>query len=290
MLVLALLVALLGGCSLLRMSYGQLPTIAYWMLDGYVDFSSAQSERAREQLADWLRWNRTTQLPDYAALLERARAEVAADTTPARVCEWLDLGVARAQTAFDQILPAATELALGLSPAQIEHVRKRMEKSNAELREEFVERSAERRQRDAVERVVDRAETLYGRLDESQRKAIARDLRASPFDAERWLAHRERRQRELLDTLRRLQAERAGDARARAALRTVFEHLRLSPDEAHRTYDQRLRRYGCELAARLHNGTTTEQREAAAANLAGWENDLRLLSQEVVVTPAAIRP
>jgi hypothetical protein len=289
-LVLAFAALLLGGCSLLRLSYGQLPTIAYWMLDGYVDFTSAQSERVREQLADWLRWNRATQLPDVAALLERARAEVLVDTTPARVCGWLDEGVARTQVAFEHALPAAADLARGLAPAQIDHMREHMGKANAELREEYVERSLERRRKDSVKRVVDRAETLYGRLGEAQREAVARDLAASPFDAERWLAHRQRRQRELLDTLRRLNAERATDAQAQAALRTLFEHVRASPEEAYRAYEQRLRRYGCEFAARLHNATTPEQRQTAAANLAGWENDLRLLAAEPAAAPAVLRP
>lgn len=290
MLVLAVAVLLLGGCSLLRLSYGQLPTIAYWMLDGYVDFTSAQSERVREQLADWLRWNRATQLPDYAALLERARVEILVDTTPARVCGWLDEGVARTQVAFERALPAAGDLVRSLAPAQIDHMREHMDKTNAELREEYVERSPERRRKDTVKRVVDRAETLYGRLGEAQRDAVARDLDASPFDAERWLAHRQRRQRELLDTLRRLRAERATDAQAQAALRTLFEHARRSPEDAYRAYEQRVRRYGCEFAARLHNSTTPEQRQTAAANLAGWENDLRLLAAEPATAPAVLRP
>lgn len=290
MLAVAVVALLLGGCSLLRLSYGQLPTIAYWTLDSYVDFTSAQSERVREQFAGWLRWNRATQLPDYAALLERMRAEVAVDTTPARVCAWIDTGVARANTAFDEFLPTAAGLALDLSPEQIEHMRRHMEKINADLRKEFVERSPERRHKEAVERVVDRAETLYGRLDDAQRKAIALELKASPFDPERWLAHRQRRQRELLDTMRRLQADRATSAQSQAALRMVYGHMGRSPEEAHRSYEQRLRRFGCEIAARLHNATTPEQRQTAAVNLAGWENDLRFLANELVASPAAVRP
>ena len=281
-LLLALGALLLGGCSLLRLTYPQLPTIAYWTIDGYVDFTSAQSERVREQLADWLRWNRTTQLADYAALLQRARVEVLADTTPAQVCAWVEQGQLRLQAAFDQALPDIAGLALSLSPAQLEHMRKHMDKGNAELREEFVERSPQRRQKDAVKRAVERAETLYGRLDEAQREAIERDLAGSPFDPERWLAERERRQRETLQTLRRLQAERASADQAQAALRVLFERTLASSDDAYRAYERRLRRYGCEFAASLHNGTTVAQRQAAAATIAGWETDLRALAAEPV--------
>ena len=57
--LLVLCLALLSGCSLLRLTYPQLPTIAYWWLDGYVDFTVAQAPRVQEQLAEWLRWHRS---------------------------------------------------------------------------------------------------------------------------------------------------------------------------------------------------------------------------------------
>lgn len=275
-----LLLALLSGCSLLRLSYPQLPTLAYWTADSYLDLTSAQSERLRAQLAELLLWNRSTQLPDYAALLRRARAEVQSDTTPARVCQWMDEATARAQTAFDQALPAAAELALTLTPAQLDHLRQHLDKTNAEFREEFVERSPERRRKEAIKRAVDRAETLYGKVDDAQRERLAREVAASPFEPERWLAERQLRQREALQTMRRLQAERAGADAMQAALRAFFERAQASPDDAYRAYQRRLRQFSCEVAARLHNSTSPEQRQAAAATISGWENDLRALAAE----------
>ena len=52
--LLLLCLGLLGGCSLLRLTYPQAPTLAYWWLDGYVDFTNAQTPRVQEQLAEWL--------------------------------------------------------------------------------------------------------------------------------------------------------------------------------------------------------------------------------------------
>lgn len=275
-----LLLTLVSGCSLLRLSYPQLPTLAYWTADSYLDLTSAQSEQVRAQLADLLRWNRVTQLPDYAALLRRARAEVLADTTPARVCQWFDEATARAQTAFDQALPAAADIALTLTPAQLDHLRKHLDKTNAELREEFVERTPERRRKEAIKRAVERTETLYGKVDDAQRERIASAVAASPFEPELWLAERQLRQREALQTLRRLQAERAGADAMQAALRAFFERAQVSPDDAYRAYQRRVRQFSCEFAARLHNTTSPEQRQAAAATLEGWENDLRALAAE----------
>ena len=38
-------VALLGGCSSVRLAYGNGPQLAWWWLDGYVDFSTEQTPR-----------------------------------------------------------------------------------------------------------------------------------------------------------------------------------------------------------------------------------------------------
>jgi len=276
-LVLALLA---GACSLVRMTYPQLPTIAYWWLDGYADFDKLQSERVREQLADWMRWHRATQLDDYAALLQRARVEVLADTTPSRVCQWWELGIDKAWTGFDRALPAIAESALTLTPSQLDHVQRHFDKRNADLREEYLDPSPEKRLKEASKRVVDRAEMLYGRLDDAQRERITRGTAASPFDPERMLLELQRRQRDILDTLRRLQAERAGSDQMQAALRMLAERAQRSPDEAYRAYQRRLTQYGCAFAAQIHNATTPAQRQAAAATLAGWENDLRALAAE----------
>jgi len=278
--LLVLCLALLSGCSLLRLTYPQTPTILYWWLDSYIDFTSAQSPRVQQQLADWLRWHRSTQLPEYAALLQRARAELLADTTPAQVCRWYEEGVARLLIAYEQVLPAAAEAAVALTPAQMEHIQRKFDKSNADFRDDFLQPAPEARQKGAVKRTMERAETFYGRLDDAQRDLVARRVAASPFDAERWLAERRRRQRDVVQTLRRLQVERASSEQMQAALHVLAERALASPDESYRAYQQRLKLFNCEFAAQLHNATTPAQRQAAADTVKAWETDLRVLAAE----------
>lgn len=278
--VLLLCAACLGACSLLRVTYPQLPTIGYWWLDGYVDFSHAQSPRVQEQLADWLRWHRSTQLPDYAVLLQRARTEVLANTTPTQVCRWFDELSARLLLAYEQALPAAAETALALTPAQMEHIRRKFEKQNVEFRDDYLQPVLEVRQKESLKRALDRAEMLYGRLDEAQRERIARGVAASPFDPAGWLAEREQRQRDTLQALRRLQIEKPSNTQAQAALRTLAEQSLHSPRAGYAAYQQRLKAYNCELAADLHNITTPAQRAAAAETIKGYETDVRALAAE----------
>ncbi len=271
---------LLSGCSLLRLSYPQVPTIAYWWLDGYVDFTSAQTPRVQEQLGDWLRWHRSTQLPEYAVLLQQARAEVLVNTTPAQVCRWFDDGAARLTTAYEQALPAAAETLLTLTPAQFERLQQKFEKSNVEFRDDFIQANPETRMKENIKRSVERAEMLYGRLNDAQRELVAREMAVSPFDATVWMAEREQRQRDLLQLLRRLQAERASNAQAQTALRVFADQAQRSPRPAYRAYQERLKAYNCAFAAEVHNATTPAQRQGAAATIKGWETDVRALAAE----------
>ena len=278
--IIGLALSLLGGCSALRIGYGTAPDLVYWWIDGYVDFNGAQTPRAREAIRQWFAWHRRTQVPDYAAQLARAQTEVLADTTPVRVCEWQKEVVKRAQVAFDRIAPATAELMLTFTPEQIKHLDQRYTRANADFRDNFLQPDARKRAEVNLERTVDRAETLYGRLDDSQRARISESLARSPFDAEAWLAERRQRQLEVLQVLRKLTAEGASANReqALAALRGYVERLERSPREPYRRYAERLAEFNCGLGATLHNLTTPAQRRTAAAKLAGWEGDLRAIA------------
>lgn len=277
--------ALLAGCSALRLGYNQAPEFGYWWLDGYVGFNEAQAPAAREALADWFAWHRRTQLADYAALLERARSEVVADTTPAQTCRWVAEVGERVDRAVDRALPSAAEIARTFTPQQMQSLARRHAKRNAEYREEFLQPDPKRRLQASVDRAVERFERVYGRLDAAQRALVAREVAASPFDAERWMAERERRQRELVQALTRLQAERAGAAQVQAALRSFVQSQQRSTDPAYRDYQQRLLEFNCAFAARVHNAATPAQREEAANRLKGWEGDARALAG---LAPAAV--
>ena len=269
---------LVSGCSMLRIGYSTAPELVYWWLDGYVDFDHAQSPKVRDAVARWFAWHRRTQLPDYAALLARARTEVLADTTAAHVCEWQADVIARARTALDQAVPDAADLVLTVTPQQIRHIEHRYAKKNDEFRNDYVQPDLRKRAEKTLERTVDRAEMLYGRLDEAQRERIAQALARSPFDPELWLAERRQRQQEALQMLRRLTNEDASPDQAQTALRAYVEHLQRSPRAAYRDYVARLDEFNCAFAAELHNSTSPAQRRAAEQKLAGWEGDLRALA------------
>lgn len=285
---LAAATALLAACSALRLSYNQAPTIAYWWLDAYVDFNDTQSARFRQDLAQWFEWHRRGQLPDYAQLLARARAEVLEPVTPAQLCEWNQEGMRRLDAAFEHAVPALGDLALSLTPEQLQNIERRYAKNNAEAVKEHLPPTPEDRLKVAVKRAEERAKMVYGQLNDAQRERLARGVAGAPIDAAAWIDERKARQQDILRTLNRLQpvaaaadnapAERArAREQAQAGMRVLMAHWHRSPREAYRALQHKAIDYNCALAADVHNLSTPAQRQAAAEKFMGWEDDLRAL-------------
>ncbi len=269
--------SLLTGCSALRLGYANGPQLAWWWIDGYFDFPSAQAGPVKRGIERWFEWHRGSQLPEYAALLAAAQAQVLEPTTPALACQWQGRVRAAAEPALQRAITEFAEVVPGLGEAQFRHLEQKHAKLIDDMRDEFLQPDAAERQRASVERAVERAERVYGRLAEPQRRVIAQGVAASPFDPELWLKERQRRQRDTATTLRRLVADKADRDTRVAALRALVERSERSPDAAYRTYQQRLGEYNCALAAQIHNATTPAQRQKARDNLKGWEDDLRSL-------------
>jgi hypothetical protein len=276
--VLVLLLGLLGGCSSVRLAYGNGAQLAWWWVDGYVDFSREQAPRVKQGLQDLFVWHRSTQLPGYISLLGTAQTEVLAPTTAEQACRWQAQGRELLEPTVQRLLRLAAEQSAGLGEAQFRHMAERYAKGNDEMRDDFLQPDPAERQRKSVERAIERAERLYGRLGEVQRRVIREGVAASPFDPALWLQERDRRQREVLATLRQLATEKADADQRLAAMRVLAAQTERSPDPAYRVYQQQLGPYNCALAARIHNATTPAQRQQALENLKGWEEDLRALA------------
>lgn len=275
--LLALLLPVLAACSAVRLAYNNGPQLAWWWIDGYLDFDRTQQPAVRAGIERWFDWHRATQLPDYAALLAAMQDEVGGPTTAEAACRWQARWRERLEPALERGIGLAADLVPTLKEANLRHLAQHQARQMDEMRRDFLQPDLDERRRESVKRAVERAERLYGRLGEAQRRVVADGVAASPFDPALWAAERERRQRETVQVLRRLVAERADRDDRVAALRALAERAERSPVAAYRDYQRRLAEYNCALAARLHNATTPAQREKARATLKGWEDELRAL-------------
>ena len=278
--MLVLAAGLLGACSALRFGYNQADELAYWWLDGYLDFNDNQTPKVRQALTQWHAWHRRTQLPDYLALLVKARTEAAGNLPAERMCTWWGDVRGRLDVALEQAVPAAAAIALSLTSEQLQHIERRYAKGNEEFRNDYLQADTERRLKEAVNRAVERAESFYGRLDDAQRDRIAKSVAQSPFDAELWFGERKLRQQEAMQMLRRLKTEAAGVDQAQADLRTYMERSARSPRADYRRYAEQLTQYNCAFASTLHNATNAAQRAVLIGKVKGWEADLRAVTAD----------
>jgi hypothetical protein len=275
--LLALPMALMTGCSSIPLAYNNGPQLAWWWVDGYFDFNRDQAPAVKQGLDKLFDWHRSTQISLYLPLLGTAQAQVIEPTTAAQACRWQDQGRELLEPTLERALNSAADVLPSLGEAQFKHLEARYVKVLAEMRDDFLQADLAERHKQSVKRALERAERLYGRLDEPQRRVIDAGVAASPFNPELWWQERQRRQRDTVQTLRRLAADKADRDQRLAALRTLVARVERSPDAAYRAYQLKLADYNCGLAAQIHNATTPAQRKQARETLKDWETDLRQL-------------
>ena len=252
----------------------------YWWLDGYADLQGEQKQFTRDALNDLQRWHRQQQLPEYVALLQKARSMALQDITAPQVCAVTDDMKTSFLVLLRHIEPAAARLGTQLKSDQLQHMRKRYEKTNKEWRSDWLEGSAEKRLRYRTKQALNRLEDFYGRLDDPQREVLNQWLSNSAFDAALNYAERERRQADSLQTLQRM-ADSGSTSTAQSLLRAWTDRAFNSPNESYRQYSQALWQENCNGFAKLHNSTTPAQRQRLVETLRGYESDLKtLISQK----------
>ena len=280
------LAVLLSACSAVKIGYNQLPTLAYFYLDGYADFTDAQSLQVKSELTKLQAWHRQTQLPAYADLLDRLQPLLQGTITPAQVCAvWPDV---RRQLLMvpTQAEPAVAVLAMSLQPEQLQQMQRKFSRGNADYRKDFIDATPAAVRAKRYEQATSRAEMLYGSLNEQQLKRIGQLVEVSGFNAPLVYAERLRRQQDMLQTLRTITAAgsttglTANTAAAQRQLKALLERTLASPDAAYREYMEKNIQENCQAIAELHNSTTDVQRRKALRVIQGYAVDFRTLASQ----------
>ena len=277
---LAALAAALAACSAVKLGYNNIDDIAYWWLDSYLDFSDDQETRVREDLDRLHRWHRTAELPHVAAMLQAMEQAAPADVTVAQACAFTTQLQQRLDALAERAEPAVVTLAVGLTPQQLAHLERKYAKLNNEFRKEWIRPPPSEVADKRFDKFVERAEMVYGKLAEPQQALVRRLLQQSAFDAGRVLADRQRRQRDTLQTLRKIVGQQISLAEARTLLRAYLDRQRQPPEPADRAYQQSMIDEACANMAAIHNSTSAAQRETAVRRLRAYQRDLRELSAQ----------
>jgi hypothetical protein len=281
-LILVLVAALfLQGCSVVRLGYGNGDSLARWWIDQYLDLAPEQDALARERLTRLHAWHRKTQLPDYARLLLEAKPMVAGRMTSSEAQQLTEAIISRVRTLTEQALPDVADLLVTLTPAQIERVAKRFGDKNADWAKEARLAEGETGQRKArFKRILERAEYWFGDFSDVQQAAIRRLVDAQPTGIQFWYEERQRRQRDWLDLVRKVQAEKLPRERVIVLLRNYVERFDLPSDPGRRATALAHRRAGAELTASIQAMTTPAQREHARLKFDDLVREIGEIAQE----------
>lgn len=266
-----MLAAGLAACSTARLAYNQAPNLTYWWLDGHIDFTSEQTPQVRSKIDDFFQWHRSTELPAYSRQLRAWQDLALRDISPAEACTEFETIRQRIDAAAERMVAPMARVALQLDAVQLANLQRRQAKSNEDFAKEHLRPNAERALEERLKKAVERSERFYGPLTTAQRELLRDEVRRSPWDAERTQAERERRQADLLNTVRALQAN---PAIAEQAVREHVARISRSPTPGYPAYSAQLVQHGCAQFAALHNSTTPAQRANAINALRGYEDDV----------------
>lgn len=272
-----LLLVFLAGCSAVKTGYNSAPTLAYWWLDGYVDFTAAQDGPVRDSLGALHAWHRTEELPAYADLLQRMQQLAGGAVSPELVCSFSDRVRTHLQRLNERSAAGLARVVPTLDAGQLQKLVRQFEKNNQKWREEWLDGTPDELLARRLDRAVDRYEDFYGRLSDSQKTLLRQRLAASSFDARAAWAERLRRQRDLL---RIFQEHRGGErpAHVQAEMLALLQRQLDSPDPAYQARFERVLSEGCQTIALLHNSSSAAQRRRLIDTLRGYEDDLRSLA------------
>jgi hypothetical protein len=169
------------------------------------------------------------------------------------------------------------EIILTLTPRQIQNIEQRYAEINEEFRDEHLQGDASRRLKKSIKRTAERAEFFYGNLNTAQQELITRWVRLSPYGVNIWNTERHRRQQDLVQLLRRVNADNGSQDESQLELRGFVDRIYSSPYDDYRKYAEQVWVYNCAFVANLHNTTTAAQRKHAIQKLTDWESEIRVL-------------
>jgi Family of unknown function (DUF6279) len=271
----------LSACSTgVRLGYNYAETLVAYSLDGYVGLTDEQQQLVKERATALVAWHRSTQLRDYAQLIESTRRKLDGPVSASDVLAFNQAINARLAALGERAAPDLAHLALTLSPDQIARMQRKLANDNSKARRELVQFAGKESLDERVKKYAERADFWFGSLTREQLELVRASLAQRPDNAGWWIEERERRQRELLAVLQKIQAERPPEATATQWVKAYFTQLQSPPDPERRRGIEQFRAGNAELIAQLLNSATPEQKAALSAKLGSFAGDFVALAAE----------
>ena len=272
---------ILTGCSAVRLGYNNLPDIASWWLDSYIDFSDTQGPQAKAALQKLQTWHRKEELPAIAELLVQAQTLTPQNITPEQACKIWEGAQVRVESFIQESSRLAAPVVSQLSAKQFKHLEKEWASRNEDWKKQWVQGTPDSRIKKRVDLAAERFNSFYGDLNLEQRQVLKQQFLQSTWSPEASYQRRLKRQQEQLIALQAMSSEITKPAMPIAQVEKALQSLILQsvrPKDAGELSKQlQLEQQACQNLAQLHNTMSPAQRLKAQRKLKDYETDVREL-------------
>jgi len=272
---------ILTGCSAVRLGYNNLPDIASWWLDSYIDFTDTQGPQAKAALQKLQTWHRKEELPAIAELLVQAQTLAPQNITPEQACKIWEGAQVRIESLIQESSRLAAPVVSQLSAKQLKHLEKEWATRNEDWKKQWVQGTPDSRIKKRVDLAAERFNSFYGDLNLEQRQVLKQQFLQSTWSPEASYQRRLKRQQEQLMALQAMSSEITKPAMALPQVEKALQALILQsvrPKDAGDLSKQlQLEQQACQNLAQLHNTMSPAQRLKAQRKLKDYETDVREL-------------
>ena len=272
---------ILTGCSAVRLGYNNLPDIASWWLDSYIDFTDTQGPQAKVALQKLQTWHRKEELPAIAELLVQAQTLAPQNITPEQACKIWEAAQVRIESFVQESSRLAAPLVSQLSAKQLKHLEKEWATRNEDWKKQWVQGTPDSRIKKRVDLAAERFNSFYGDLNLEQRQVLKQQFLQSTWSPEASYQRRLKRQQEQLMALQAMSSEITKPAMPLPQVEKALQALILQsvrPKDAGDLSKQlQLEQQACQNLAQLHNTMSPAQRLKAQRKLKDYETDVREL-------------
>ena len=261
----------LAGCTAFRLAYDNADTYLLYRANSYLDLDHKASEELDDRIDEFFAWHRKNALPQYARISEEAAKRLADGLSREDLVWGYDSLVAHARqslrVAAERIAPVLDRL----TPQQVAHMEKRFAEDNRKFAREYLRGSEGDRRKRRAKRLEERLEDWVGNLSPVQLEKVKQFSERTPLYDELRERDRKRLQAELLDMVRKHEAQKR--------LPDWVSNWERGRDPAHLAASEKFRQEYFALLLDLDKTLTAEQRSRAQSNFRRYAEDFKVLAR-----------
>lgn len=174
-----------------RLSYTFADWIIEWMITDYVSLEKAQKQQLKKTIDKHLAWHKQTQVAAYRDWLIEFREQAESGLNRQWLTDWSGQLTVFWQDLALEVTPDSISFLQSFSDQQVAEMIAKIDKSQQELIEEYLDPDVEKRSAERAERTEDFVRRLLGKLTRQQRDQIAQWNLESGDSTALWLANRE---------------------------------------------------------------------------------------------------